>query len=225
MQTALLFDLDGTLVDSIELIINSARHAFIGFGGTAPTDDDWRATIGRPLQTVLREYAQHDEAEAQRLFERYREYQLAHHDRLVRAYDGVVSTLRAFAAAGHPMAIVTSKSDWLAVKGLELVGVADLFPVVVGCDTCVNHKPHPEPVERALALLGVDAASAIFVGDSPHDVESGRAAAVYTVGVTWGAFTREQMGASGADVVIHDMSELPAVVTRFASSRKPLQTF
>ena len=225
MRPALLFDLDGTLIDSIELILNSARHAFIGFAGKAPTDDEWRAGIGRPLQAVLREYAQHDETEAERLLGRYRDYQLANHDRLVRAYDGVVATLRGFAAAGHPMAVVTSKSDWLAVKGLEFVGMADLFPVVVGCDTCVNHKPHPEPVERALALLGVPAANAIFVGDSPHDVESGRTARVYTVGVTWGAFTREQMEASGASVVIHSIGELPGVVEDFTSRRDPVQTF
>ena len=74
------------------------------------------------------------------------------------------------------MALVTSKSDWMAEKALLHVGLAELIPVIVGCDTCVNHKPHPEPVERALALLGVDRANALFVGDSPHDVQSGRAA-------------------------------------------------
>src|SRR3954468_9391331 len=85
---ALLFDLDGTLIDSIELILGSARYAFDGFVGRAPTDEEWRAGIGRPLQTVLREYAP-DDVEARRLFARYREYQLEHHDRLVQAYAGV----------------------------------------------------------------------------------------------------------------------------------------
>ena len=97
--------------------------------------------------------------------------------------------------------------------------------MLVGCDTCVNHKPHPEPVERALALLDVSPANAIFVGDSPHDVESGRAAHVYTVGVTWGAFTREEMEASGADVVIDDVFALPVVVAEFSRNRERLQTF
>lgn len=225
MLPALLFDLDGTLVDSIELILASARHAFIGFQGPAPTDDEWRATIGRPLQRVLLEYAASDQAEADRLFGRYREYQLMHHDRLIHAYDGVVTMLRGLAAAGHPMAVVTSKSDWLAVKGLELVGLNDIFPVVVGCDTCVNHKPHPEPVERALALLGASAENALFVGDSPHDIESGRAAGVYTVGVTWGAFARGEMEASGADAVMHDITALPGVIERFTLRRDSIQTF
>jgi pyrophosphatase PpaX len=224
MLPAFLFDLDGTLVDSIELILNSARFAFVGFDGHAPTDDEWRAGIGRPLQTVLREYAP-DQAEADRLLARYREYQLEHHDRLLRAYDGIVPALRGLAAAGHLLALVTSKSDWLARRALELIGVSDLFPVLVGCDICTNHKPHPEPVERALALLGAPASNAIFVGDSPHDVESGRAAGVYTVAVTWGAFTREEMERSGADVVIHDVSDLPGLAARFAAPHDPLQTF
>jgi pyrophosphatase PpaX len=215
MKPALLFDLDGTLIDSIELILNSARHAFIGFEGRAPTDEEWRAGIGRPLQAVLREYAAGDAAEADRLFKRYREYQLEHHDRLIRPYEGIVETVQWLAHAGHPMALVTSKSDWMAEKALVHVGLDRLIPTIVGCDTCVNHKPHPEPVERALALLGVDATNALFVGDSPHDVESGRAAGVTTVGVAWGAFSAAELEASGADVVIDRVEELRSVVARF----------
>jgi pyrophosphatase PpaX len=214
MDPALLFDLDGTLVDSIDLILRSARHAFVGFDGRAPSDDEWRARIGRPLHDTFRDFTS-DAAEVQRLMGRYREYQLEHHDRLVRPYDGVVEVIRRFAKAGHPMALVTSKSDWLAERALRHVGLDEAIPVVVGCDTCTRHKPHPEPVERAIALLRSTAADAIFVGDSPHDVEAGRAAGVYTVGVSWGAFTREEMERSGADEVIHRIDALPAIVARF----------
>ncbi|MEO6528044.1 MAG: HAD-IA family hydrolase [Gemmatimonadaceae bacterium] len=213
---ALLFDLDGTLIDSIELILGAKRHAFTGFVGHAPTDEEWRAGIGIPLQTALGQYAA-DGAEVERLFGRYREYQLEHHDGLVTTYEGIVDAVQRFADAGHPLALVTSKSDWMAVKALVLVGLDALIPVVVGCDTCVNHKPHPEPVERALALLGASADNAVFVGDSPHDVASGRAAGVYTVGVSWGAFRRDEMEACGADAVIDHVSELQDVVARFCS--------
>lgn len=214
MPPAVLFDLDGTLIDSIELILGAYRHAFDGFPGRAPTVEEWRAGIGRPLQAVLREYAP-DDAEAARLFGRYRAYQLEHHDRLIQPYEGIIDTVRWLFGAGHPMALVTSKSDWMAEKALVLVGLARLIPTIVGCDTCVNHKPHPEPVERALTLLGVAADDAIFVGDSPHDVESGRAARVMTVGVTWGAFAPDEMRRSGADVVIDRVEELREVVARF----------
>jgi pyrophosphatase PpaX len=217
MPTALLFDLDGTLVDSIELILNSARHAFVGFAGRAPSDDEWRAGIGRPLLTMFREFAP-DEPEVERLVARYREYQMANHDRLLRAYEGIVPLIGELAAAGNPMALVTSKTDWLAKRALEHVGLGEAIPVIVGCDSCTRHKPHPEPVERALALLGRGPAEALFVGDSPHDVESGRAAGVHTIGVTWGAFTPEEMARSGADVVVHDVAGLRAAIEQFQGS-------
>lgn len=183
MPRAILFDFDGTLVDSIELILTSARFAFEGFDGRVPTDDEWRAGIGRPLVDAFRDFVD-DEIEVARLVARYREFQLMHHDRLLRAYDGVVETIRDLAAAGHAMALVTSKPDLLAKRGLEVIGLDDAIPVIVGCDSCTRHKPHPEPVERALTLLGASPSDAIFVGDSPHDVSSGRAAGVFTVGVT-----------------------------------------
>lgn len=214
MRPALLFDLDGTLIDSIELILGSARHAFADAAGRRPTDDEWRAGIGRPLQYTIREWTDSD-AEADRVLLRYREYQREHHDRLVRAYDGVVDTLHELAAEGHLIALVTSKAGWLAEQGLTLVGLADIIPVIVGCDTCTNHKPHPEPVERALALLGVSANDAVFVGDSPHDIHSGRAAGVYTIGVSWGAFSAEEMAASGADVVIDRIGDLRGILQTF----------
>jgi pyrophosphatase PpaX len=216
MLPALLFDLDGTLIDSIELILSSARYAFEGFQGRAPTDDEWRALIGRPLVDSFREFVPH-EPEVERLVVRYREHQLLHHDRLVHAYDGVVAVIEQFARAGYPMALVTSKADWLARRALVHVGLDGAIPVIVGCDSTSRHKPHPEPVHHALGLLRAEAKDAIFVGDSPHDVEAGQGAGVYTIGVTWGAFTVEEMIRSGADLVIHDIQQLPPAVERFAA--------
>jgi pyrophosphatase PpaX len=216
MPAALLFDLDGTLIDSIELIMRSMRHAFDGHATASPTDAEWRALIGRPLRDSFREFVT-EESEIDHLFGRYREYQLEHHDRLVRPYDGIVAAIQGFAAEGHPMAIVTSKADWLAQRALVHVGLDAAIPVVVGCDSCTRHKPHPEPVERALALLRSTPADAIFVGDSPHDVESGRAAGVRTIGVTWGAATGDELARAGADVVIHEVEQLPAAVRRMVA--------
>lgn len=226
-SVAVLFDLDGTIVDSIELIINSARYAFEGFAGRSPTDDEWRAGIGRPLAVMFREFAA-DEDDVKRLIARYREYQLANHDRLLRAYDGIVPVVQDLHRAGHPMALVTSKSGWLALRALQFVGLEAEIPVIVGEDTCERHKPHPEPVHRALEALGTPAGHSVFVGDSPHDVEAGRAAGVYTIGVTWGAFSRTEMQASGADAVLHDVAALPAAIAEFVATRissRGVQTF
>ena len=90
-----------------------------------------------------------------------------------------------------------------------------IIAVVVGTDSCTHHKPHPEPVERALALLHSPAADALFVGDSPHDVHAGRAASVWTVGVTWGAFTRAEIEVAGADVIVDDVTGLSRAIREF----------
>src|SRR5437867_5555152 len=149
---ALLFDLDGTLIDSIELILNSAKHAFRDRNGHVPTDAEWLTGVGIPLATMFRRYAS-DDADVDALIAKYREYQLANHDRLVSCYDSVVETVDTLRSAGHPLGIVTSKTGWLAQRGLENVGLGSHFDVIVGCDTCDLHKPDPGPVQFALERL------------------------------------------------------------------------
>ena len=187
-----LFDLDGTLIDSIQLILKSAEHAFaerVAAGRPGPTRDEWLAGVGRPLATMFRQFAESDE-EVDRLTMRYREYQLAHHDRLMRAYAGVPEMLATLRANGHRLGIVTSKGDAMARRGLDHVGILQHFEVIVGCDSSTRHKPDPEPVHLALERLGARPSEAAFVGDSVHDMEAGRAAEVVTIAALWGPFPR-----------------------------------
>src|SRR4051812_23584532 len=144
LRPAILFDLDGTLIDPIELIIRSARYAFEKHGREWVTDAEWSSGIGIPLPTMFMRYAR-DVAERDMLIAAYREYQLANHDRLVRCYDDVVDTVRALRAAGHEMAVVTSKAEWLAYRALALVGLATAMETVVGLDSSTRHKPDPAP--------------------------------------------------------------------------------
>src|SRR3954466_16166223 len=119
-QPTVLFDLDGTLIDSIELILNSARYAFTKLGRECPSDDEWSSGIGIPLFTMFGRYAR-DEADCLALIAAYREYQMANHDRLVRCYDDVPATVPALRGRGHEIAIGTSKSEALAMRGLAHV--------------------------------------------------------------------------------------------------------
>ena len=130
-RPAILFDLDGTLIDTIELILSSARHAFEGWPRGTPTDAEWVRGIGTPLVKQLRSYAESDE-EVALLLERYRRYQAEHHDRLTRCYDDVPEVLATLATSGHRLAIVTSKASPIAHQSLTFVGIDDYFPVVVG---------------------------------------------------------------------------------------------
>jgi pyrophosphatase PpaX len=208
---AVLFDLDGTLIDSIGLILGSMRHAFARCERIIPSDDEWLTGVGIPLRTMFQRYAPED-VEIDRLIAAYREHQLANHDSLVRCYDEVPQTLAALAQAGHPLAVVTSKGDLLARRGLELVGIGGYFETIVSCDSCTRHKPHPEPVLTALERLGYEPEEALFVGDSVHDIEAGNAAGVETVAALWGPFSREQLAVARPDRFIDRIGELMQVL-------------
>jgi pyrophosphatase PpaX len=191
-KTTVLFDLDGTLIDSIELILNSARYAFEKLERVCPPDEEWLAGVGIPLFTMFGRYAR-DADDCDALIAAYREYQLANHDRLVRCYDGVVDTVKSLRETGHPLGIVTSKSEALAIRGLAHVGLARYMDTIVGCDSSSRHKPDPEPVRLALHRLGSAPEDAVFVGDSVHDIVAGNAAGVRTIAALWGAFRREDL--------------------------------
>jgi pyrophosphatase PpaX len=207
----ILFDLDGTLIDSIELILNSAKFAFAKLERPIPPDEEWLAGVGIPLFTMFGRYARDDEDRAA-LIAAYREYQMANHDRLVRAYDGVVDVVAELRDRGHQIGIVTSKSEALAMRGLSHVGLARYMDTVVGCDASTRHKPDPEPVRIALQRLGCAADEAVFVGDSVHDVLAGNAAGVRTVAALWGAFKREDLEPGKPTAYVAHISELLRLV-------------
>ena len=208
---AVLFDLDGTLIDSIDLIVNSARYAFEKCGHPIPSTEQWVADLGMPLRAMFGRFVE-DEAVMAELVAGYREYQLAHHDRLVRPYEEVESTLGTLHERGFKLAVVTSKGEPLAHRGLAHVGLDGFFDVVVGLESCTRHKPHPEPVHIALDRLGLPPQAAAFVGDSPHDMNAGRAAGVTTIAALWGPFSREQLAVSEPDYYIERMGELIPIV-------------
>jgi pyrophosphatase PpaX len=208
---AVLFDLDGTLIDSVELIVNSALYAFEKCGHPAPAAEEWLADLGLPLRTMFQRFIR-DDAAMDQLIAGYREYQLANHDRLVRPYDEVAATLTALHDRGHALAVVTSKAEPLARRGLAHVGLDGFFDVIVGLESCTRHKPDPEPVHVALDRLGIAPEAAAFVGDSPHDMAAGRAAGVTSIAALWGPFTRAQLAPSEPDYYIERMGELLRVV-------------
>ena len=210
-RAAVLFDLDGTLIDSIELIVNSALYAFDKCGHPAPRAEEWVADLGMPLRAMFCRFIT-DEVALAELVAGYREYQLANHDRLVRPYEEVRATLEALRERGFALAVVTSKAEPLAQRGLAHVGLDGFFDVVVGLESCTRHKPDPEPVRIALDRLGIAPEAAAFVGDSPHDMSAGRAAGVTTVAALWGPFSRAQLAASKPDYYIERMGELLRVV-------------
>ncbi len=210
-NSALLFDLDGTVVDSIELIVRAAEHAFDGRDGPRPTREEWVALIGTPLAPMLRRWA-HDEDDVKFLWDRYRAYQVEHHDRLVAPYPGVVDLIRRLHDRGHPMAIVSSKVEAGIRRSLDYIGVTDCFGALIGIEATEKHKPEPEPVLLALERLGVTATHAWFIGDSPHDIHAGRAAGVRTIGVVTGPYDRATLASAKPTHLVESLMEIEPLV-------------
>jgi pyrophosphatase PpaX len=189
--TTFLFDLDGTLIDSIDLILRSYRHTMQIHRANAPLPPDavWMKGLGTPLSVQFRHWTD-DQAEIEAMVATYRAYNLTHHDALVKPYEGVVAEVLKLKANGKRLGLVTSKLKDGAMKGLRLVGLDQAFEIVIGAGEVTHPKPHPEPVLKALALLHAAAAETVFIGDSRHDLECGRAAGVKTAAVLWGPFDR-----------------------------------
>ncbi len=209
--STVLFDLDGTLIDSLRLILDSYHHTLKQHGLPARTDEEWLRGVGTPLTVQLAEWRD-DAGTLEAMIGTYREFNLMHHDRMVSIYPRILDAVREIKAAGIQTGLVTSKNRHGALRGLTLVGLEALMDVLVCADDVTNPKPHPEPVEKALALLGADPVRTLYVGDSVHDIHSGRSAGVLTAAALWGPFRRDQLEAAGPDYWLENPDDLVAVV-------------
>ena len=187
-----LFDLDGTLIDSIELILASFRHTMRTHLGTVPPDAAWRAGFGRPLRPQLARYAR-DPDQVEEMVATYRAHNRAHHDRLVHRYAGIHEVVMRLREQGATLGIVTSKNRVATEHGLRHCALDRFFAVLVTSDDTTEHKPGPAPVLEALTQLDASAARAVFIGDSPYDCLAGKAAGVSTAAALWGPFSRETL--------------------------------
>lgn len=206
-----LFDLDGTLIDSVDLILASYRHTMLTHRGHAPDDDFWLPGLGTPLTSQFRLVAD-DEGEIEAMVCTYRAYNLANHDARVCEYPGVRDAVVHLAERGARLGIVTSKLRAGALRGLTLCRYDALFEIVVGSDDVAQHKPDPEPVLKALDLLGAAATSTVFVGDSPHDMAAGKAAGVMTAAALWGPFSRTTLEPLSPDFWLTSPADLATLI-------------
>ena len=183
----ILFDLDGTLLDSIPLILASFRHTVRAHGAGPVGDDRWLESIGQSLRSQLATIAR-DDAELEAMMATYRDHYVAHHDDHVRAFPGVRDALTRLRARGVKMGIVSGKVRRGIERGLRHTGLAEYFDVLVGADDLAEHKPHPAPLLRAAEAIG--AVDAVYVGDAPADMEAARRAGMQSVACLWGPFDR-----------------------------------
>lgn len=200
-----IFDLDGTVVDTVELIVESFRHATRTVLRQELPDEVITAGVGQPLMAQMeRLSAEH----ARELYDVYREYNHRRHDELIRGYDGVEQMLSSLRDAGRRLGIVTSKSRDTTDMAFRAVGLRRYFDAVVTASDSTEHKPSPVPIRVCLERLGAIAQGAVYVGDSPVDIRAGAAAGVVTVAVAWGVFSRSALLAASPDYWVDDPAAL-----------------
>jgi len=201
-----LFDLDGTLIDSGEIIISSFRHATQTVLEREIPDEVLAAAVGG--SNIYEQMRAFDEERADELVRVYREHNAPLHDDLV-AFEGIERVLDRLRAEGRQLGIVTAKRRKTVDLAFDILPLERYFDVVVTSEQTEHHKPHPEPVLAALDRLSTEPGEAAFVGDSPFDMGAGKAAGVFTVAVSWGKIhSVERLRETGADAVVHSPEEL-----------------
>ncbi|WP_312506029.1 pyrophosphatase PpaX [Lysinibacillus sp.] len=179
---ALLFDFDGTLLNTNDLIIQTFMHVLNERFPGQYSPKDCLKFIGPSLKQTFNDIAPGEE---EALIAKYRAWNIEHHDELVSQYPDVVTTLEQLKAQGIRLAIVSTKRNDTIDRGLSILGATNLFDVRIGTDDVKNVKPDPEPVLLALERLGIDKEDAIMIGDNSHDIEAGHRAGVRAAGVAW----------------------------------------
>lgn len=199
MIKAVLFDLDGTLINTNELILKSFQHTFKTMLNLEPTVEEITMNYGKPLQETFKAY---DENRIEEMIDCYRKINLELHDDECKDFNGVDLMLKTLKSNGIKLAVVTSKKRDMAERGAKLMGIFDYFDAFITPEVTKKHKPESEPVLKACSDLGVTPDEAIMVGDSPYDILSGKNAGAKTCGVTYTALPLEKLKESKPDFYV-----------------------
>jgi pyrophosphatase PpaX len=201
-----LFDLDGTVVDSGAIILASMRHATREVLGQEFGDAELLQAVGGPgLEAQMAVFAPDQVDELVRV---YRAHNEPLHDDL-EACAGMADVLVRLRDQGRRLGVVTAKRRATVELAFARVPLGHLFETIVGGDETERHKPDPEPLLLAAARMGADPAEIAYVGDSPFDIRAAKAAGMHAIGVTWGRIhDRERLEREEPDAIVDSAEEL-----------------
>lgn len=209
MIKAVIFDLDGTLIDTNDLIIDTFYHVVHECLGRTPTEEELHHVYGKVLDEQM---AYFSVERRQELVEAYKNYYRTHMDEKTHLFEGVIELLDALAARGILMATVTNKGTRGVRHAFEKFDLGKYFTASISADDVVSGKPDPQGILMSLNHLGVAPEEALFVGDSFNDIAAAKGAGVKSVLVDWTLFHEDHYAAFGADAVIKHLMDLVALV-------------
>jgi len=214
---AILFDLDGTLLDSTNLILECFKHSWETVCGFNHQREVLLETFGTPLRQAMYRLlslsnghfsGNPEETIVDRLLIEYRSYNTTHHDLLARPFEGTAEVLTELRRRRYAIGLVTSKGRELGLRGLRLCSLDHLIDSAVFLEDTGLHKPNPEPILAALEKLSESSESAVYVGDSRHDIVAARAAGVSSVAALWGPASRLELESERPDFMAESISDL-----------------
>ena len=209
----IIFDLDGTLIDSSDDIAWAANRTLVYMGYNEMDLDAIKEGIGWGVKTLLQKLMPQEGPE--RIDDarvKFLEYYWDHLTVNTILYPGVRETIDYFKDHDKKMAIVTNKPIKFTEKILNELALKDFFLMVLGGDSLMNRKPDPEPVEKVISTLGVTKGKTVFVGDSKVDGETGKRAGIFTIGVEYGFSGRKELEEAGFDIIISEFPELTRIL-------------
>lgn len=209
-KTVILFDFDGTIADTSEVVLRSLEHTLEAVAPGRFTRERLIAELGLPLDVQFRRLL--PEMDPAPLIDRYRAYQRTIFDDFIRPVPGAQKVLRTLADVGVRLGVATSRQRSTTERGLRHLGLIDCFETIVAFEDVARHKPDPEPLLTALRRLGALPEAAAYVGDQPVDVLSAKAAGALAVVVGWTVAPRAAFDAVGVDRWIERMDDLVDLV-------------
>ena len=209
MKTAVMFDLDGTLLNTLEDLKDSTNYALQKFGFPQRTLDEVRSFVGNGLRMLIVRAvpAGTEDAVIDAVLQTMKLHYAENYHNKTRPYDGIEALLARLKAEGYPMAIVSNKAD-LVVALLRKLYFDTLIPVAVGETEGVLRKPAPDMVIEGLRRLGLPGAKAVYVGDSEVDLQTAQNVGIPCLSVTWGFRSIQQLEEAGAQHLVHTPEEL-----------------
>lgn len=210
MINTVLFDLDGTIIDTNELIISSFLHVMGEWEHSAPwTREEIIPHMGGTLEQQMRTFS--GQEDVSKYVKGYRAYNDIHHEAMVQPFPHVLEVVEALHQAGIVMGVVTTKIRPSTLKVLERFDLLKYMQTIVTVTDVTHPKPHAEPVLKAMNELGADPTKTFMIGDSPVDIQSAQNAGALSVGVAWSLKGEEKLKEYNPDYIVHDMRDLLAL--------------
>lgn len=210
MIDTVLFDLDGTIIDTNELIISSFMHVLEKHVQPPLTREVIIPKMGMTLEQQLQFFSGSEDVT--HFHQAYRTYNDAHHDEMVQPFPHVLEVIKELDRSGITMGVVTTKNKPGTFRVLEMFGLDKYMKAIVTVMDVEHPKPHPEPVLMAIKQLGADPEATLMVGDSPVDIQSAKAAGVRSAGVAWSLKGEKVLREYNPDYILHDMTDLYSLV-------------